>query len=190
LDRRTDPPTDHLVLVDPAQRSNRELYAPGEGKVLGVTDWGPGGRIAAFEGTAPTEGHPTLVTGIVIINADGTKRTIQSPVTGLGNLQWGASKWMAVSDEAGGRTVFLDPDSSARSELAGWVPLAWSPDGQRLMVTDPATRRTLAVVDASDLGRAKVVGHTKKTAFFDFVWLPDMAMAGGPPALGRPDDGD
>ena len=189
-DRRSNPPTDHLVLVDPAQKSSRELYAPGEGKVLGVVDWGPAGRIAAFEGTTPTEGHPTVVTGIVVFNADGSKRSIQSPVAELGNLQWGTSKWMAISDEAGGRTIFLDPDTGARSDLAGWVPLAWSPDGQRLMVTDPKTRRTLAVVDVSDLAHAKTVGHTKKTAFFDFVWLPGTATAGGPLATGRPDDGD
>jgi hypothetical protein len=50
----------------------------------------------------------------------------------------------------------------------------------------------LGLVDAGDLGKARVVGHAKKVAFFDFVWLPDNATAGGPPPFPghRPDDGD
>src|SRR5205085_1767445 len=128
FDRSTEPPTDHLILFDPSEKTSREVYSPGKGKVLGAGDWGPGGRIAVFEGTAPAEGRPTTVTGIVIIGADGSSHTMSSPVSALGNLQWGPSKWMAVSDEAGGRTVFVDPDSAGRAELAGWLPLAWSPD--------------------------------------------------------------
>jgi hypothetical protein len=191
-DRSTDPPTDHLILFDPSHGTSREVYTPGAGKVLGAGDWGPGGKIAIIEGTTPTEGHPTVVTGIVVIGADGSKRTIASPISALGTLQWGLSKWIALSDEANGRTVFLDVDSGAHSELAGWFPLAWSPDGQHLMVTDPATRRTLGLVDVTNLASARVVGHTRHIGFYDFVWLPDNATAvGPPPALPRrPDDGD
>ncbi len=192
FDQSTDPPTDHLILFDPSNGTSRELYAPGPGKVLGAGDWGPGGKIAVIEGTAPTEGHPTAVTGIVIIGADGSKRTITSPISALGNLQWGLSKWIAVSDEANSRTVFLDAETGTHSDLPGWFPLAWSPDGQHLMVTDPATRRTLGLVDVTNLANARVVGHTKNTGFYDFVWLPANATAvGPPPALPRrPDDGD
>jgi hypothetical protein len=193
FDRGTDPPTDHLTMFDPNQRVGRDLYTPGDvTKVLGIADWGPGGRVAVFEGTAATEGHPTVATGIVVIAPDGTKRTIPSPVSEFGTLQWGASKRIAVSDEANHKTVFLDPDSDARSELAGWFPLAWSPDGQRLMVTDADTRKTLGLVDAADLTKARVVGHAKKAAFFDLLWLPGTATAGGPPLAParRPDDGD
>jgi hypothetical protein len=193
FDRRTDPPTDHLVLFDPATKAERELFTPGGANfTLGTVDWGPGGRVAAFVGTAATEGHPTAATGIVIINPDGSHRMLPPPVTGFGNLQWGASKWIAVSDEANHGTVFVDPDSDSRAELAGWFPLGWSPDGQRLMATDAGTRKTLGLVDAGDLGKARVVGHAKKVAFFDFVWLPDNATAGGPPPFPghRPDDGD
>ncbi|MDQ1506973.1 MAG: hypothetical protein QOD57_4700 [Actinomycetota bacterium] len=99
---------------------------------------------------------------------------------------------MAVSDEPNQKTVFIDPDSGVRSELGNWFPLAWSPDGHRLMVTDAATRKTLALVDVADLTQARVVGHAKKAAFVDLLWLPEDATAGGPlPVLPRrPDDGD
>lgn len=133
-----------------------------------------------------------MATGIVIIAADGSKRTIPSPVSGFGTLQWGASKSIAMSDEANGKTVFLDPDTGARSELAGWFPLAWSPNGQRLIVTDTVDRKTLGLVESGDLTKARVVGHAKNVAFFDLLWLPETATAGGPlPVLPRrPDDGD
>lgn len=192
LDRSTAPPTGHLMVFDPAAKRVQELHAAsGPQKALGIADWGPGGRVAVFEGTAAKEGNPTVATGIVVIGPDGSKRTIPSPVSGFGTLQWGASKWIAISDEANGKTVFLDPDSGASSELAGWFPLAWSPDGQRLIVTDAADRKTLGLVDAADLAKVRVVGHAKKAAFFDLLWLPETATAGGPPpAPGRrPDDG-
>jgi hypothetical protein len=193
LDRGTAPPTGHLMTFDPSTKRTQELHAAGSPQIaLGIADWGPGGQIAVFEGTAATEGHPSMATGIVVIAPDGSKRTITPPVSEFGTLQWGASKWMALSDDPAGKTVFLDPDSGARAELAGWFPLGWSPDGQRLMVTDTATRMTLGLVDAADLTKARIVGHAKKAAFFDLLWLPVTATAGGPPPSlpRRPDDGD
>jgi hypothetical protein len=192
LDRSTNPPTDHLMTFDPNTKIKRELHVSKPQMALGIADWGPQGRVAVFEGTAETEGHPAVTTGITLIAADGSKRTLPPPVGGFGTLQWRTSKWMAISDQANHKTVFLDPDSGERSELADWFPLAWSPDGQRLMVTDASTRKTLALVDVADLGRPRVVGHAKTAAFFDLLWLPGTAKAGGPlPMLPRrPDEVD
>ena len=193
LDRGTNPPTGHLMVFDPATKQPSELHAVANPQsVLGISDWGPGGRVAVFQGTAATAGHPSLATGIVLIAPDGSKRTISSPVAELGTLQWGASKWLAIGDTAGHRTVFLDPDSGSRTELPGWFPLAWSPDGQRLLVTDTVSRKTVALVDATALSTVQTVGHTKTVAFVDVVWLPENATAGGPPLSPghRPDEGD
>jgi hypothetical protein len=193
LDRSTTPPTDHLMVFDPLTKNVKELYAARNPQTaLGIADWGPDGRVALFEGTAETEGHPTVTTGIVVISPDGSKRTLPPPVTEFGTLQWGASKLIALSDEANHKTVFLDPDSGVRTELSGWYPLTWSPDGQRLMVTDASTRMTLGLVDAAALTQARVVGHAKKAAFFNLLWLPPTATAGGSTLTpGQPnDDGD
>ena len=66
------------------------------------------------------------------------------------------------------------------------------PDGQRLLVTDSATPKTVALVDAAALRTVQTVGHTKTAAFVDVVWLSARATAGGPPVAParRPDDGD
>jgi hypothetical protein len=93
---------------------------------------------------------------------------------------------MAISDETNHQTVFLDPDSGQRQELAGWVPLAWSPDGQQLIVADAAERKALAVVDAATLGNVEPLGRTKSNQFQSFVWLPLGASAGGTLPVGRP----
>jgi len=193
LDRSTTPPTGHLMVFDPAAKTVKELYAARNRQTaLGIADWGPDGRVALFEGTAETEGHPAATTGLVVISPDGSKRTLPAPVAEFGTLQWRTSKWMAISDEANRKTVFLDPDSGARTELAGWFPLAWSPDGQRVMVTDAPTRMTLGLVDIADLTKARVIGHARKAAFFNLLWLPMNSTAGGSTLIpGQPnDDGD
>jgi len=59
------------------------------------------------------------------------------------------------------------------------------------MVTDAGDRKTLGLVEVGNLTSATVVGHAKHVGFFDMVWLPFDATAGGPPPMGRrSDDGD
>ncbi|HVW33531.1 MAG TPA: hypothetical protein VHL53_13415, partial [Acidimicrobiia bacterium] len=189
LDRTTNPPTDHLMLFDPATRAQRELYAPGSQKVLGVAGWSPDGRVAVFEGTAPSDNHPTVPTAIVIIRPDGSTTNLAPPVSSLGTLQWGA-KWLAISDEQNHKTLFVDPDSGERTELDGWTPLAWSPDGSELIVADAAERKTLALVESTSPGVAHRLGRTQKVQFETFLWLPLGASAGGSLPVGRrADDG-
>ena len=192
FDRSTNPPTSHLVRYDPATGATTDLYADTPGRShIGIPDWGPGGRVAVVEGTADSTGSAATATGIVIISPDGSKRTIPAPVSQFGTIQWGASKWIAVADEGKG-IVFLDPDSGTRTDLPGWVPLAWSPDGQRLIVADAAHRKTLGVVDTTaDLRSVRTVGSVSKAAVFDLVWLPPDATAGVPLTVARrPDDGE
>ena len=86
-DRSTTPPTDHLMVFDPAAKSVKELYAARNPQTaLGSADWGPDGRVALFEGTAETEGHPGVTTGIVVISPDGSKRSLPAPVTEFGRI--------------------------------------------------------------------------------------------------------
>ncbi|MGH8998138.1 MAG: hypothetical protein ACRDY7_01960, partial [Acidimicrobiia bacterium] len=68
-----------------------------------------------------------------------------------------------------------------RRELAGWVPLAWSPDGQRLLVVGPRDFRDLGVVDVADITSVIALGRSPE-AIHEVVWLP----AGSDPAAGSP----
>lgn len=171
VDRATEPPTDRLHVFNPADQTNKIVHsAPG----LAVPDWGPGGRLAVPERTPSEPGKAPVTTGIVVIEPDGSKKTLEPPAADLGTLQWAASGWMAFSSGQRG-TVFLNPDTGERSELAGWLPLVWSPDGQRLLVTAAPGRKDLGLVELPDLTAVRTIG-TAKMGVYDLVWLPAEAL--------------
>jgi len=82
-------------------------------------------------------------------------------------------------------TIFLNPGTGQRAELAGWYLRAWSPDGKRLLVGDVATRRTLGLVELPDLTTVRTIGRAA-LGVFDTVWLPPDATAVGPATAGKP----
>jgi hypothetical protein len=59
-----------------------------------------------------------------------------------------------------------------RSTLDGWLPLAWSPTGDKLLVRDATKGTTLAVVTTSDLTKTRNVGVSEVGTVWDAVWLP------------------
>ena len=188
LDHTTVPPTERLMVFDPEARTTTELRtaAPPYDQAFGVPTWGPGGEVAVLEGTAARTGQPGVVTGIVVIAPDGSERILDPPVEEFGAFAWGPSQWMAIGD--GDRsTVFLNPTTGEHVELAGWTPLTWSPDGNRLLVAEAGDRRTLGLVDAMDLGAVRPLGTAEGLSFHDVVWLPSTTMAVGPPAVGLQD---
>ncbi|MGH9038816.1 MAG: hypothetical protein ACRDZ3_01140 [Acidimicrobiia bacterium] len=190
LDNTKNPAIDRIMVFDPRAQTTTELKASSGDTALGIPAWGPNGEVAVYEGTAPATGVPSKVTGIVVISPDGSSRTIEPPVASFGGLAWAPSQWMAFADLEQDRTVFLHPGTGERSELAGWVPLSWSPDGMRLLVTDAKESKTIGLVALPDLQSVRKVGAASKAAVFNVVWLPDDATAGGPMTVGRrPDDG-
>lgn len=192
LDRTNDPPTSRIMVFDPEAKTSSELRAAAfaDNKLLGVPTWGPSGQVAVFEGTVAKDNVPAVATGIVVISADGSERTIESPVRDLGVMAWGPSPWMAIANADLG-TVFLNPETGERAELAGWLPLTWSPDGQRLLVADAKERKTIGLVELPNFQAVRTLGATSEAAIFDVVWLPHDSKAGGSVPVGTmPDDGD
>lgn len=191
LDKTNDPPTDRLMVFDPQTEQTSELRtaAFADNKTLGVLTWGPDGQVAVIEGTAPEPGVPGRVTGIVVIASDGSERILGPPVSEFGTITWAPSEWMALADQEKG-TVFLHPDTGEQVQLPGWLPLTWSPDGQRLLVASAPDRTTLGLVELPDLTSARKVASTEDVAVFDVVWLPADATAGGKSTLDRPEVGD
>ena len=177
VDRDAESLIDELRLWDPAEKVPKTLYRgkAGDGPLVNP-DWGPDGQVAVVrQAPSPTAQSPQASGGrppaVIIVRPDGS----HSEVTVAGNafgLAWG-KKWLAVMDEPEG-TVFVDAAGARRADIKGWYPLTWSPDGNQLLLHDAATRRTLGVVDAADLGTVKPVGRVSGPVW-DADWLPAQA---------------
>jgi hypothetical protein len=138
---------------------------------LGGMSWGPGGQIAVVERTRSVQGSGTEPSEIAVhIFKNGTHRSFPPLAPGLWGVLWGAANWMAFIHGEGDATVFLQPDTGERHDLAGWAPQAWSPDGKRLLVAAPDHRR-LGVVELPDFSTVKPLGDAP-IPVHDTVWLP------------------
>lgn len=119
-------------------------------------------RLSLARHTADDPGH-----------AESTAPTNAGTVGGdPGVLSWG-TRWLAVMERTTGMegTIFIDPETGARSVLKGWHPLAWSPGGDQLLVNDAMKGGTLGIVEASDLSSVKEVGRVSGPVY-DIDWLP------------------
>jgi hypothetical protein len=166
---RSDPALiDRLHLWDPESRTDTVLHSAGE--LLGL-DVGPHGQVSVIEGTRGDPGQPVAASTIVVISADRSVRSIPAPAADLGVLRWGASSRMAIGRNDARSTLFLDPDTGGHTELPGWRPLAWSPDGSELLVVDGSEFKTLGVVQASDTSSVRTLGRFD-IGVYDVAWLP------------------
>lgn len=157
-----------IVLFDPATGSTKSVA---RGTTLASAAWGPSGEILLLkrESAGPV---------LVIIKPDGSQSTIKPEHPDVGNPQWGRGGWIAT-DIAELRqrptgVFFVNPTTGARAVLDGWLPLAWSPDGQQLLVTDAKTGTTLAVVELPDLTKTRNVGVSEVGNVWDVAWLPPL----------------
>ncbi|MGH9039922.1 MAG: hypothetical protein ACRDZ3_06790 [Acidimicrobiia bacterium] len=174
VDRSSDALVDEVRVWDPATQAGKTLYRTraGDGPLVSVA-WSQSGELGVVRqgpdqaeefppGTPP--GRPPA---LVVVGPDGTAEEIGLDGT-PGVVTWGKA-WIAVADDQG--TLFIDPATAARSVLRGWRPVVWSPAGDRLLVKDAAERRTLGIVESSDLGMVKVVGRASAPVI-DIDWLP------------------
>lgn len=153
-------------------------FDPNTGKVTDAAsgptvaggEWGPDGQVLVLrrEPTGPK---------LDVIRPNGTKQELDPKVPDIGNTPWGASGWIAMAvftaqHQPPTATLFLNPMTGQRSTLDGWLPLAWSPTGDQLLVRDAATGTTLAVVAATDPTKTRNVGVSDAGTVWDAVWLP------------------
>lgn len=175
VDRNSESSEFELRVWDAGAKGARTLYRSqsGDGPLVNP-DWGPDGKLAvvrqAADAASPSSqgssgGRPPAV---IIVRPDGSS----SELGGTGNvvgLAW-SKRWLAVMDDPEG-TVFVDAAGVRGKTLPGWYPLAWSPDGDQLLVQDAETRRILAVVHTGDIGTAKPIGRVSGPVW-DVDWLP------------------
>jgi hypothetical protein len=155
-----------IVLFNPADGSTRSVA---KGHTVAAAAWGPNGEILVLKREA---GGPVLL----IQKPDGAETTINPEQPDIGNPQWGREGWIATDiaepQQPPTGTLFINPTTGARSVLTGWLPLAWAPDGQELLLSDAKNSTTLAVVELSDFTKTRNVGVSEVGAIWDVVWLP------------------
>lgn len=176
VDRSTEANVKELRVWDPTAKEGKTLYRgePGDGPLVSVA-WGQDGELVVVRqgpdqaGQLPA-GTPTgRPAALIIVQPDGTVTEIgMDGVPGV--AAWGRD-WIATGMNDRPSTVFVNPTTEARSTLEGWRPLAWSPTGDRLLVKDATERRTLGVVEASDLSSVRTVGRASGPVI-DLDWLP------------------
>ena len=155
-----------IVLFDPSSGTSKSII---KGATVASASWGPNGEILLLqrEATGPI---------LVIMKPDGTRATIDPEQPDVGNLQWGKGGWIATDIAQPQRpptgTLFVNPTTGARSVLDGWLPLAWSPDGQQLLVSEAKNGTALAVVELPDLTKTRNVGVSEVGTVWDATWLP------------------
>lgn len=140
------------------------------GPTVAGAAWGPDGQVVVLrrEPTGPR---------LDVIRPDGTKQELDPKVPDIGNTPWGKSGWIAMAvfttqREPPTATLFMNPATGQRSTLDGWLPLAWSPTGDQLLVRDSTKGTTLAVVNVTDLTKTRNVGVSEAGTVWDAVWLP------------------
>lgn len=155
-----------IMLFDAATGSTTSVV---KGSTVASASWGPNGEILLLK---REPNGPVLV----VMKPDGSQTTINPEQPDVGNPQWGRSGWIATDiaqpRQAPTGTLFVNPSTGERSQLNGWLPLAWSPDGQQLLVTDATKGTTLAVVELPDLTKTRNVGVSEVGNVWDAVWLP------------------
>jgi hypothetical protein len=158
---------DEIKRFDPATGAVADVAA---GPTIAGAAWGPDGQVLVLrrEPTGPK---------LDIIRPNGTKQELDPKVPDIGNTPWGKSGWIALAVFTTPRqpptaTLFMNPTTGQRSTLDGWLPLAWSPTGDQLLVRDAAKGTTLAVIGVTDLTKTRNVGVSDAGTVWDAVWLP------------------
>lgn len=159
--------TGEIMRFDPSTAATTAVTS---GPTVKGAAWGPDGQVLVLrrEPSGPK---------LDIIGTGGTKQEIDPKVPDIGNTPWGKSGWIAMAvfttpGQPPTATLFVNPATGKRSTLDGWLPLAWSPAGDQLLVRDVAKGTTLAVVEATDLTKTRNVGVSEAGTVWDAIWLP------------------
>lgn len=171
VDRSTPENLHRLHVWDPQSGADTVLE---RGNLFSGVQWGPDGRLALVLNEGGDPGQEIVSTSLIIHAGNGVRKVLPAPAPDLGALHWAPSASMAFVRVDAKATLFLNPDTGARTELAGWWPVAWSSDGQQLLVSDATSHREIGVVAASDLTSVRRVG-TAPIGVYSGVWLPAEA---------------
>lgn len=134
---------------------------------------GPNGSVAMLLDNTATDA------AIVTRDASGKQRTF--PIGGDGSfMTWGrtyiAATLNAPDSQFGSKPtglVLLDPATGKQTSVPGWQPIAWTPDGAKLLVRDTSDplNSTLALLDPSQPDAARPIGTIPALSIYTGPWI-------------------
>lgn len=180
-DEGSGPKDGRYLSWDPATSKTRVLHRESS-QVFGGTHAGPGGQFVYTYG-ARTE---TGIDRVVVVSKGRAKSFDTAESTG--GSSWGA-RFISVRvlEPTGGfgpatGLLLLDPGTGKRVEVPGWSPIAWSPDGNRLLVQRTGgaadAPSELAVLDPENPTAPRSLGTVPYLTLYQGSWIHDEAPAG------------
>jgi len=163
---------ERFVEWDPRTGKTSVLSA-GPSSVFGAARTGPEGTLFYYDQGRATHGRVVVTRPDKSVHPYRVAPDIGNPAVG--------PKLIAVTvddsvrfDTATG-LVLLDPMTGRQIPVPGWSPIAWSPDGARLLVehTDGATNAAseLALLDPGDPAHPRPIGTVPHLTMYQGSWL-------------------
>lgn len=133
---------------------------------------GPDGQVALVK---------TVKKGQSIVVRDREGATKEIPIEGnVGAVRWG-TKYISIGLNAAKpidgdpsiATILLDPDAGRQLQLGGSQPIAWNPDGSKLLVrkTGDGKSSALAMFDPTNPDAIEAIGTVTGLVIYSGAWL-------------------
>lgn len=165
---------------NPGTKKSRVLFREAS-SVLSSVVAGPGGAFAY------TESIRDAINKLVVVRESGKARSFATADT-TGFNYWGKTliAVMVLPPNDGFApaiaTILIDPASDRTTEVPGWSPIAWSPDGTRLLVQrtggGAGAPSELALLDPDNPTAPRSLGTIPHLTVYQGSWI----RGDGPPA--------
>lgn len=158
----TLPSRSSIVVRDLRSGAERVAFETPGSRPVANPAFAPDGSLAAVVGSGSPDAH------VVLIGSDGkaTEPGLAHP-GGIG-LIWSPGRRLVVTGDKGFPSLLWDPASNRRDPLpAGWDPLAWSPDGTSLLVSQGDA---LGRIDPADPSRVTPLGRFGPGPVYGAAW--------------------
>jgi len=163
---------ERFVEFNPRTGKTTVLYT-GDGNEVGAFTTGPAGRLFYYNQGRTTHGQ------VVVIGPGKSTHTYRI-ATNIGTPAVG-KRLIAVAVDAVDQlytatgVVLLDPATGKQTPVDGWSPVAWSPDGTKLLVerTGAAAKAPseLGLLDPADPTHPRPIGTIPHLSIYQGSWL-------------------